>query len=150
CSELRLSHQRKKRGLREMIAQPFSILVFYFLVMPGLVPGIHVLLSSRLEVVDGRDKSPAMTTTASSSLRPDRVRRALNEGLQLRDVLFLQPAGEIRHALVAERSLEHEVLQVDDGLLGDVAEVADVAALVDAREAVTEHAVGEEKQRAFV
>jgi hypothetical protein len=24
--------------------------------MPGLVPGIHVLLPSRLKVVDGRDK----------------------------------------------------------------------------------------------
>ena len=46
----------------------------------------------------------------TASLRPDRVRRALDEGLQLRDVLLLQLAGEVGHALVAERALEHEVL----------------------------------------
>src|SRR4051812_42183825 len=93
--------------------------------------------------------SPAMKTTSVASLRPYRVSRTLNKSLQFRDVLFLQLAREVGHALVAERSLEHEVLQAGDGLLGDIAEVSHVAALVDAGHAVTEHAVAEVNQRAF-
>src|SRR5258708_5866101 len=65
------------------------------------------------------------------------VRRALNEGLDLHHVLVLQLAGEVRHALIAERTFEDKVLQVIDGLGRDIAEVLDVAALVDAGYAVT-------------
>src|SRR6516225_3875985 len=65
-------------------------------------------------------------------LRADRVRGPLNEGLKLRDVLLLQPAREIGHTLVDERTIENDVLQVGDGLLGHVAKVPDNAAIVDA------------------
>ena len=78
-----------------MIAQPFSLFCYARLCRTSTS-----LLLLRGTGVDG--------------FGPDRVGRALNEGLQLRDVLFLQLAGEVRHALVAERSLEDEVLQVDD------------------------------------
>jgi hypothetical protein len=36
--------------------RPLVLLVVFFAVMPGLVPGIHVLLRAAREDVDGRDK----------------------------------------------------------------------------------------------
>src|SRR6516162_1213947 len=76
-------------------------------------------------------------------LRADRVRGALNEGLKLRDVLLLQPAREVGHTLVDERTIENEVLQVGDGLLGHVAKVPDNAAIVDAGYAMARSAGGD-------
>src|SRR6478672_1933188 len=70
-------------------------------------------------------------------LWPDRVGGALNESLDLHHVRLGQFAGEIGHALVAEGSLEDKILQVVDGLGGDVAEISDVPAVVDSRHAVT-------------
>src|SRR2546423_6241442 len=81
-------------------------------------------------------------------LRADRVRGALNEGLDLHDVLVFQLAGEIRHALIAERAFEDEVFQVGDGLGRDITKVLDVAALIDAGHTVAEDAVAHIKQRA--
>src|SRR5258706_8465606 len=81
-------------------------------------------------------------------LRPYRVRGALNERLDLHYVLLFQLAGEIRHAVVAERAVEDEVFQVRNRLGRDIAEVLDVAALVDAWHAMAEHAVADIKQRA--
>src|SRR5437762_4414963 len=89
---------------------------------------------------------PGMTL----SLRPDRVRRALDEGLQLRDILFLQLAGEVGHAAIAERALEHDVLQVGDGFGRDIAEVPDIAAVVDAGHAVAGGAGGDIDGGAFL
>src|SRR5258708_30562821 len=80
-------------------------------------------------------------------LRPYRVRGALNERLDPHYVLLFQLAGEIRHALVAERAVEDDVFQVCNRLGRDIAEVLDVAALVDARHAIAEHAVADMKQR---
>src|SRR5258705_7624681 len=81
-------------------------------------------------------------------LRPYRVRGALNERLDLHYVLLFQLAGEIRHALVAERAVEDEVFQVRNRLGRDIAEVLNVTALVDARHTVAKHAVAHIKQRA--
>src|SRR5215216_4094603 len=90
-------------------------------------------------------RAPGMT----SSLRPDRVRRALDEGLQLRDILFLQLAGEVRHAAVAERAFEHDVLQVGNAFGPDIAEVPDIAAVVDTGHAVAGGAGGDVDGGAF-
>src|SRR5258707_6790330 len=74
-------------------------------------------------------------------LRPYRVRGALNERLDLHYVLLFQLAGEIRHALVAERAVEDEVFQVRYRLGRNIAEVLDVAALFATWHAVPEHSV---------
>src|SRR5882757_11179469 len=79
----------------------------------------------------------------TSSLRPDRVGGTLDEGLNLDHVLVVQLAGEVRHALIAERSLEHDVLQVRDGLGRNIAEVPDIAAFVDAGHAMALDAGGD-------
>src|SRR6266403_2396018 len=81
-------------------------------------------------------------------LRPYRVRGALNEGLDFHHILFFQLAGEVRHALILEGTVEDEVFQVRNRLGRDIAEIPDVAALVDAGHTVAEHAVADIEQRA--
>src|SRR6476620_3174125 len=81
-------------------------------------------------------------------LRPYRVLGALNERLDLHYVLLFQLAGEVRHALILEGTVEDEVFQVRYRLGRNIAEVLDVAALVDAGHAVAEYAVADIKQRA--
>ena len=83
------------------------------------------------------DKAPALvgalqSLTNSSPRRAHRVGGALNEGLDLHHVLVFQLGGEVRHALIAERAFEDEVLQVRNRLGRDITEFLDVAALVDA------------------
>src|SRR6516225_2700555 len=90
----------------------------------------------------GKQKGRARCSRAALSfdpllLGPDRVGGALDEGLDLDHVLLLQLAGEVGHSLVAERSVEYDLLQIDDLILRHVAEVTDVAALVDAGYAMT-------------
>jgi len=65
------------------------------------------------------------------------VRCSLDEGLYFDDVGISELASEIRHALVHERTLEDDVLQVGDVLGRRITEVLDVAALIDAGHAVT-------------
>src|SRR5258705_10094297 len=74
-------------------------------------------------------------------LRPYRVRGALNERLFLHYVLLFQLAGEIRHALVTERSVEEAAFQPRNGLGLVISEVLHVAALVDAWHSVAGHPV---------
>src|SRR6266403_147413 len=81
-------------------------------------------------------------------LRPYRVRGALNEGLDFHHILFFQLAGEVRHALILEGTVEDEVFQVRNRLGRDITEVLDVAALVDAGHTVAEYAVADIKHRA--
>ena len=82
--------------------------------------------------------------------RADRVRRALDEGLDLIHVALGQLAGEVRHALVPERAPEHEILsRLCDRRLVHVAEVGDIAAAVHARYAVAEDAVADVERVPF-
>src|SRR4051794_10819983 len=76
-------------------------------------------------------------------LRPDRVRRALDERAELVEIGGLEPVGEVRHAVLHERTVEHVLVELGDDLRLDVAEVGDVAAAVDARHAVAQHAVAD-------
>src|SRR2546430_1107832 len=87
---------------------------------------------------------PGMT----SSFRPDRVGGALDEGRDFCDVGFGQLAREVGHALVAERSLEHKILEVLDRLLGDIAEVSVISAVVDAWYAMALRAGGDVERSA--
>src|SRR3954447_13764552 len=81
--------------------------------------------------------SPAGSAPA---LRSDGVDRSLDEGLELRDVPFLQLAAEIRHALVAEWTVEDDVPEIGNHFGADIAEIDDVAAAVDAGHAVAGYA----------
>lgn len=49
-------------------------------------------------------------------LRPDRIGCSLDEGLDFHDVIIIQLPGEVRHSLRNEWPVEHNVLQVGDGL----------------------------------
>src|SRR5688572_27523003 len=133
-----------------MIAQPFSIL-------SSVIARSEATKQSILSSCSAMDcfASLAMTVAtaccsgATSSLWSDRVRSALDEGLQLGNILFLQLAGKVRHAPVAERSLEHDVLQVGDRLGANIAEIPDIAAVVDAGHAVASGTGGDIDGGAF-
>src|SRR4051794_32740099 len=81
-----------------------------------------------------------MRSRFGSSLRADRVRRSLDEGLHLQNVLLRQFAREVGHTLIDERTVENEVLQVLDRLFGYVAEVPDNAAVVDGGDTMADSA----------
>src|SRR3954451_21591616 len=81
-----------------------------------------------------------MRSRFRSPLRADRVRRGLDEGLHPQDVLLRQFAREVGHTLIDEWTVEHQVLQVLDRLLGYVAEVPDNTAVVDAGDTVADSA----------
>src|ERR1700761_2765919 len=86
--------------------------------------------------VDGCGMTPPRSRSNFSLLWTHGVGRALDEGLDLHHVVVLQLAGEVRHATILERTIEDDVLEVCDLLFRHKAEVADVAAIVDAGHAV--------------
>src|ERR1700731_2418105 len=66
-----------------------------------------------------------------------RVPGALDEGLDLHHIFFGELADEVRHALILVWVFEDDILQVHDALGAAIAKILDVAALVDARHAMT-------------
>src|ERR1700704_6875459 len=73
----------------------------------------------------------------------NRVCRCLDEGLDLHDIVLGQFARKVRHALIRERPLEHEVLEIGDFLGRNVAKILDIPTFVDAWDTMTESTVAD-------
>ena len=74
-------------------------------------------------------------------LWPDSVGGALNERLDLFKIRRLQLAGKVRHAHVGKLVARHGRFQIGDQVGVDITQIWDVAAVVDARDAVAEQAI---------
>src|ERR1700730_5357954 len=84
-----------------------------------------------------------------SLFRSNRIRDALDEGLDFHDVIVLQLAGEVGHPLPDKWSFKHDILEVGDHLGRGVTKVFDVAALVNVRHAVTVSATTDVERLSF-
>src|SRR5450759_4780810 len=76
-------------------------------------------------------------------LRSDCVSAALNEGLDLLDMLGSQLALVVRHAFRGERFVEQDLAEILDEVLVYIAQIPDGAAIAGSRHAVTGDAVAD-------